>query len=328
MTKILFTCLIFSFILTHSIAIPLRIEVEKIPASPKNRNEFKEGDSFGADAIFAKKIKYFGKEQLTHKTIENFTDQNLRYTYQENWSARNNHLILVGDSNTFGWGLNDDETLGHFLAKELKHFRIYNLGRSGTGPNDFLYKLKEKDILKKIPKKNGVMILQFFPYYYPRVRGTGAYFHWQGPTDAPWYELNENSEIVHRGRFNERWTTPLYIHLYKYFLINFKKDFPPIDKGTIELSIRIIKEIKSTYLKTFPKGKFLVLLMPDFSKPNSLTLEKSLLKELKLDFIQINSIGNFNKKINEFFQKDDHFTSLANQTIAREIAKEIPKESY
>jgi hypothetical protein len=47
-------------------------------------------------------------------------------------------MVAVGDSLTFGYGVDDEQTWTALLAKQLPHSRIVNLGLVGTGPQQYL----------------------------------------------------------------------------------------------------------------------------------------------------------------------------------------------
>ena len=63
-------------------------------------------------------------------------------------------LHLVGDSQVFGWGLSDDETLSFQLQKHLgQGVRVVNHGVAGYGPNEYLV------VLKSIPTSEPVIVV-------------------------------------------------------------------------------------------------------------------------------------------------------------------------
>jgi hypothetical protein len=52
------------------------------------------------------------------------------------------HVLLVGDSVTFGLGVNNHETVSHYLTKENNKFQFLNLGVPGYGIGQYYLNLK------------------------------------------------------------------------------------------------------------------------------------------------------------------------------------------
>lgn len=63
-------------------------------------------------------------------------------------------LHLIGDSQVFGWGLSDHETLGYQLQQELRSSgqRVKNHGVPGYGPYEYL------EVMASIPKQDKVVL--------------------------------------------------------------------------------------------------------------------------------------------------------------------------
>jgi lysophospholipase L1-like esterase len=47
-------------------------------------------------------------------------------------------IVALGDSLTFGWGVEDNQAWPAIVAKALPHFRLINLGQGGFGPQQYL----------------------------------------------------------------------------------------------------------------------------------------------------------------------------------------------
>ena len=52
------------------------------------------------------------------------------------------HILLVGDSITFGLRVNNEETVSHYLEKEYKRYQVLNLGVPGYGIGQYFLNLK------------------------------------------------------------------------------------------------------------------------------------------------------------------------------------------
>jgi hypothetical protein len=52
------------------------------------------------------------------------------------------HILLVGDSVTFGLGVNNNETISHYLEKINNEHQVLNLGVPGYGNGKYFLNLK------------------------------------------------------------------------------------------------------------------------------------------------------------------------------------------
>ena len=64
------------------------------------------------------------------------------------------HILIIGDSVAWGFGVSDDETLSYYLGKKLKSFQVLNLGVSGYGITQYYLNLK-----RNIDKVNPEMVI-------------------------------------------------------------------------------------------------------------------------------------------------------------------------
>jgi|GEM_PF-790118 len=171
-------------------------------------------------------------------------------------------LIMAGDSNTFGIGCNDDETVTYFLDKLLPNVQVINMGLAGTGPNSLLYFLQHFSLREVLPsEKETVMLYDFSEYLIERMIGGKNFIRWGWMQPA--YELHGN-KLVYAGTFNEQWITKFYK------MINFIDpkntlfpNLPRIHDHHIELVARIFLEIKKLFLQqTDSRNHFAVLIHP------------------------------------------------------------------
>ena len=88
--------------------------------------------------------------QLGWETIPNKTVSNEKLIYSTNSLGMRSrevdfskgHILLVGDSVTFGLGVNNEETVSHYLEKEYKRYQVLNLGVPGYGIGQYFLNLK------------------------------------------------------------------------------------------------------------------------------------------------------------------------------------------
>lgn len=250
----------------------------------------------------------------------------LRITPNINSSAPS-HLIMSGDSNMFGIGVSDEETLPARMGIKLKNHIVHNLGLAGTGPNSVLYLLQNFDLSKVIGKKTkGVFIYDFHYYLFERVIGSKAFMAWS--VTPPRYAF-ENGAIVYKGRFSDYWVTSFYQLLNKlpYNTILFP-NLPRISKEHIQLTAKVFAQMKIEYLKqTDPKNRFVISLNPKYDSPEikqNFDYFMECLKKEKIDYITFTS-----SEILDLPQitGEGHFNSVAHENYSQMLLKKLNLDS-
>lgn len=100
-------------------------------------------------------------------------------------------LLFVGDSYTFGFGVEDGEAYPAILGREhLPEWEVLNLGVPGYAPDQMVW-MYEKLGRRYRPD---VVALGFFVRGYPRIFG-----HFRSYA-KPWFELDDRGGLVLRGR--------------------------------------------------------------------------------------------------------------------------------
>ncbi|WP_434628050.1 alginate O-acetyltransferase AlgX-related protein [Chromobacterium sp. CV08] len=106
------------------------------------------GDSYGLLADQKAKVRQFGR------TLSISTDGDGRRITPGAPAAGAPVLHLVGDSQVFGWGLSDQETIAAQMQKMLGgRVRVVNDGVPGYGPLDYI------KTLRSIPQQDRVVVL-------------------------------------------------------------------------------------------------------------------------------------------------------------------------
>lgn len=231
-------------------------------------------------------------------------------------------LILAGDSNVFGDGLTDHETLPVLLSKALPSFYIYNFGIRGGGPHDSLHLLQTKNYQHLIKQARGVFIYNFYPYLFERVIGAKNYLKWS-KKESPYYDFNESGELVYRGTFSDRqWITSIYKFIIAHpWVDRWLPIFPQIHSWHIKLTAAIFSEMKKKVLADFPHSKFIVVLNNSYSQePWHLWQNKELknhLQKYQVDCVETPAIEKFREK---FIFSDGHINADGVNLQARILA--------
>lgn len=230
------------------------------------------------------------------------------------------HLILAGDSNTFGVGLNEQETLSWIMSQKYPLYDVYNFGLGGGGPHNSLALLEKTPWQTMIQEPSGRMIYIFYVNWMAiRVVGTKSYLEWDKGV-SPWYEL-ENDELVYKGRFQDRLLSKIlrFITLIDHF--KWVGELPRLNVDHMKLVAKIFEKMKAEYLHKFPQGQFTVALSYYGIENPSLGNELgNLLKKYGIETVAINS----DQKNNEVFHLiDSHFNYEGQKMIEKELSRAI-----
>jgi len=185
-----------------------------------------------------------------------------RITPQENTGCRDQYLLFFGGSQTFGFGLNENETLPYYVANSSPTFRTYNYAYGGYGPQHMLARLQETPIRDEISEREGMAIYLFVDDHIRRVINT---MRTRWVHRSPYYVFEDNGELARLGNFNT--ARPYLYRLYHDLLLKsatldfFHMDFPlAITEEDIDTSTKIIERAYQTYKKKFKNDKFYVVI--------------------------------------------------------------------
>ena len=128
-----------------------------------NVNFSLKNDNISKDVKYEKTYLGYQPEPGTHnhliisngKTLINskytIGKDGFRVTPRENNVDYNKNINFFGGSYTFGWGLNDNETLPYFLQKERQNWKVKNFAINGYGAHQMLAQIEnDSKILKDI----------------------------------------------------------------------------------------------------------------------------------------------------------------------------------
>ncbi len=219
------------------------------------------------------------------------------------------HLIISGDSNVFGEGCKDSETLFAFLKPAVKDVHLYNFGHRGGGPHNTLSLMEHTSALATVSEAQGLFLYHFFPaHMIERVIGGKNYSGWdQGM--SPWYSLDDKDELIYHGPFKNRSLTKIYQWMAGSDLLNWLfPSLPRIGQAHLHLVAKIFEKMKATYLQRFPAGRFAVLLNPGFSDDQT---NKEFSEKLKMELtklkIEVHILKGATKNVAELTFPDGHF---------------------
>lgn len=266
------------------------------------------------------------KVRHTKKALDNsLPGYDVLYTINElgqrvlpDTGARSSHLILAGDSNTFGWGVKDTETLPYLASLKYQNYHVYNFGHGGGSASNTLALLETSLWNGQVKGPKGQFIYIFYPQWMiDRVLGTKNFLVWD-KGGSPWYEV-EDGKLVRKGQFKDRPLTYALRFLSFIDVFGWIGDLPKTSQKHVELFTKIFVRMKELYLAKFPEGKFSVVLSyyhvydPSWVKALAASLKRS-----NVETKEIHTERNENKKYHSI---DYHFNYEGQKNVLEELSK-------
>lgn len=231
-------------------------------------------------------------------------------------------LILLGNSNTFGDGLSDDETIAYFLGKQNPSVRVYNYGVAGLYPGEALAWLRAVEGAPEISEKRGTILFFWADYCMQRIMHSFSAIYWA--LNKGYYYEREDGEILAEKTIRE--TFPLRSFLSSYyprcalarvFGLDWPRNPSPKDYGFI---VKLISKIKSEG-KRLGADQFYVVFYPLFGKKYRDDLvpyfEKAGIRYIDYSELPLWNMVRGRAQI----AYDSHLTGEANEAFAREISR-------
>lgn len=239
--------------------------------------------------------------------------------------ARTNFLLFFGDSNTFGEGVNQSETVPYQVALLAPHYHPYNYALSGYGPAQALDLIRSRNLRAEIAEPQGLAWFVFLPTLLDRVRGGSQ-------VSAGWgrhfsrYEIDPNGQLVQRGDFvhSRPFLTLLYYlvncsNIAAYFELSFPRQLSERD---FALTARILAETQSQLKRQLNVRGFYVVLAP--VSPGEALISRRLipyLREQRLSYVDLT--GMFDATRPGYRLPDYHLSARSDRLIAQQLVREF-----
>lgn len=210
--------------------------------------------------------RWLKRDSIVIETRYEMDSNGLRLSSINDVLSRNNYALFMGGSFTFGYMLQENETMASVYNGLDNGSFSYNLGVNNFGTQHLLAYLKKDDFRKNIKEKDGFLVYTFIDHHVRRAIGDQFY---QETNDwfshIPYYSL-EKEELVYKGKFgvDRKEVNYFYKLLDKSnFLRYFGIKFPlMIKEFDLELTGRIIDEAFKVYQTKFNNDNFYVMIYP------------------------------------------------------------------
>src|SRR5262245_17511768 len=146
-------------------------------------------------------------------------DLGRRHTPASSDSVRSSFLLFYGDSNTFGEGLGQTDTLPSRAGELAAGHRPYNYGVPGYGPQHMLALLDVRRLAEEVSEPAGNAVYFFIPAHVARVIGSSRVSTGWG-RHFPYYQQGPDGNLLASGDFvhGRPLTTLLYYGWNQYNL--------------------------------------------------------------------------------------------------------------
>jgi hypothetical protein len=267
-------------------------------------------------------------EEVIYDVTYTIDSYGKRVTPQNHSLDKKKFVAFVGGSNTFGEGLNDDETLPAYFAQSNAESSIYNFAVPGYGPQHIFTLSNTERINDEIKEEEGLFVYQYFRFHNYRMIGDMFHLHWMG--HFHYYKLDGNNQLVRGESFIKDF--PISTKVLK-FLANSRilkrikvSDSSSFSNSTFNLLCKLMKDTHMNFLRQKPRSHMVVLFAGIKSKE-----EKQLeicLKGTSIYYLNLvrESGRPFKGQTKIHPIEDSHFNGRTNQWIAEELNSILVKK--
>jgi hypothetical protein len=248
-----------------------------------------------------------------------------RVTPVEAREQRDRFLLVLGDSFSFGEGVQSDETLPACVARRAPRYVPYNYAFHGYGPNQLLAKLETGTLRDEVREPEGVLVYALIGAHVSRAIGSMVvYTSWAH--DAPYYALDPSGNPVRRGTFTtgRPWTSIGYAILGGSQVLKFLHlDVPPVVTDRhLTLTVRMIGRSAALFRESFGAQRFVVLVYPE-RWPSAIAgrLASALSRE-GIEMLDYSSLFG-SDRAQYFLPEDRHPTPRAHEAVAEQLVADL-----
>lgn len=265
---------------------------------------------FLAKVNYKIKLSYNENWNLTHRT-----ENNLKF------DRTKQPIILMGCSYTFGFLLNDKQTISYQLQKYSKR-QIYNLGRNGGSVQTVLWQLENLNFFND--KLNPEYIIYIFMTDHLRRMYANYSFLLENNKSLQTYKYSRKKLIPLKQNINflDYIKVSYFAKKLNNFIFMFKSDNQKFNLLKIYL-----KEIKKKIIEKYPNAKFVVIVYKDIPNATIKPFHTNRWSELEHEGIKVINLDtneyNFLKQ-KEYLAIDGiHPSSKAWERLIPIISKEL-----
>lgn len=280
-----------------------------------------------APSVVAHHRQAEGSTQSSSVTYE-IDDRGRRRTPTPSRPARSSFLLFFGDSNTFGEGLGQTDTLPYYAGELASDHRPYNYGVPGYGPQHMLELLSVRRFADEVPEPEGHAVYFFIPAHVARVIGSSKVSTEWG-RHFPYYRLGSDGGVLAFGDFvHGRPLTTLLYHFWNESSLATASgvDLPPrYSEEHYRLTARILGESGRRLAQQVRLQGFHVILAQAYNPPQLEVLDRmraALAGEgvPVLDYSRLLDASDPRYRLSDL---DYHNSAAANRAMAAQLASDL-----
>ena len=261
---------------------------------------------------------------VTYRTDE----RGRRETPAANDTPHQGFLAFFGDSNTFGEGLAQGDTLPSQAAAAAPGYRPYNYGVPGYGPAQLLTLAAKRRLADEIAEPEGYAVYLLIPAHVARVAGAMAVSTGWG-RHFPYYALGPNNQLRSDGDFvHARALTTLgyYFWSRSSLAAHLGVELPlRYTAHDYSLTAKILAESSRTLARQLPLRRFVVVLGQVFNDPQRRVIDAmrdALAAEgvATLDYTRLFDANDRRYRVSEL---DYHNSAEANRVVAARLVSDL-----
>ena len=255
-------------------------------------------------------------------------DRGRRRTPSPSRPARSSFVLFFGDSNTFGEGLGQTDTLPYYAGELATDHRPYNYGVPGYGPQHMLELLNVRRIPDEVAEPEGHAVYFFIPAHVARAIGSSKVSTGWG-RHSPYYRLGPDGGVLTSGDFvHGRPLTTLLYHFWNESNLAAASgvDLPPrYSDEHYRLTARILAESGRRLARQVPLQGFHVILAQAYNAPQREVLDRmraALTRERVpvLDYSRLLDASDPRYRLSDV---DYHNSAAANRALATQLASDL-----
>lgn len=241
---------------------------------------------------------------------------------------RRSFLLFFGDSNTFGEGLEQTQTLPYHAGLLAPAVRPYNYGVPGYGPAHLLALARTERLGAEVAEGEGHAVFFLIPAHVARVIGSSKVSTGWG-RHFPHYAIGPRGDLVARGDFvhGRPLTTLAYFFWSRSSLARyFDVDLPPsLTAADYRLTAKILAEASRRLARQVRLRGFHVILGQVYNEPQRRviqSLREALAREgvPHLDYARLFDTSDPRYRVSDF---DYHNSAEANRLIAARLVADL-----
>ncbi len=191
-----------------------------------------------------------------------------RRTVSPQGAAPTQCALFLGDSITFGYGLEDEQSVASLVAAVAPTYKVRNFGVPGWGPHQSLALLESGKLAEEVTERGGFAVYTLIDAHIRRCIGSMREMSWWGRA-GPYYELSSDGAARRLGSFDtgRPWTTRAYVALSKSrALQRFGVEVPALRAEHFDLLAAVLAGCRDRLREQFGIERFYVFVMPETTR--------------------------------------------------------------